>query len=44
VPDVGDTLRRVVELGGEVDLPETHAGGIAEDRHDDRERIGLVRG
>jgi uncharacterized protein len=46
VPDVADALRRVVELGGEVDLPETHAGRIvmAIFRDPAGNRIGLVRG
>ena len=46
VPDVAGALRRVVELGGEVDLPETHAGRIvmAIFRDPAGNRIGLVRG
>ena len=46
VPDVADALRRVVELGGEVDLPETHTGRIvmAIFRDPAGNRIGLVRG
>ena len=46
VPDVADALRRVVELGRGVDLPETHAGRIvmAIFRDPAGNRIGLVRG
>ena len=46
VPDVGDALGWVVELGGEVDLPETEAGRIvmAIFRDPAGKRIGLVRG
>jgi uncharacterized protein len=46
VPDVAEALRRVVELGGEVDLPETEAGRvvIAIFRDPSGNRIGLVRG
>ena len=45
VPDVDATLARVVELGGEVDMPPTEAGhivfAIVRDPHGNR--IGLVR-
>ena len=46
VPDVADALRRAIELGGEVDQPETHPGRIvmAIFRDPAGNRIGLVRG
>jgi predicted enzyme related to lactoylglutathione lyase len=46
VPDVGDALRRVVELGGDVDMPVTEAGAvvIAVFRDPAGNRVGLVRG
>lgn len=44
VPDVGEALRTVVELGAEVDLPATEAGSvvIAVFRDPAGNRIGLV--
>ncbi len=46
VPDVTDALERVVELGGDVDMPATQAGSvvIATFRDPAGNRIGLVRG
>jgi predicted enzyme related to lactoylglutathione lyase len=46
VPDVAGALERVVALGGQVDMPATHAGrvviGIFRDPAGNR--VGLVRG
>lgn len=46
VPNVAESLRRVVDLGGEVDMPETEAGRVvmAIFRDPAGNRIGLVRG
>jgi uncharacterized protein len=46
VPDVGEALERVVELGAEVDMQPTEAGRvvIAIFRDPAGNRIGLVRG
>jgi predicted enzyme related to lactoylglutathione lyase len=46
VPDVAEALRRVVALGGEVEMPATEAGRvvIAIFRDPAGNRIGLVRG
>ena len=45
VPDVTETLAQVVELGAEVEMPETEAGRIsfAIFRDPNGNRIGLVR-
>jgi uncharacterized protein len=46
VPDVGDALRTVIELGGKIDMPVTEAGSvvIAVFRDPAGNRVGLVRG
>ena len=46
VPDVADALDRVVELGGEVEMPATQAGHVVIGAFRDPagNRIGLVRG
>ena len=46
VPDVGDALRTIVELGGQVEMPVTEAGSVvlAVFRDPAGNRVGLVRG